>query len=163
MRYQYRITKYSPKNRDERGRYIKDEWISFSDIGKEFFDGTLTLDEYERIEEAYITTIFSFMACANIEKLKLTAVWNGHNYKEPDFQFKNGVEYSGEKLRRVIQLTLRDVIGCHLVSEPNMFVHFGHDYYMYIGTNKLCSGALSIAEDSGLYPEEFKSPHLDPE
>lgn len=30
----YRISKYNPCNRDEQGRYIINEWTSYSDIGK---------------------------------------------------------------------------------------------------------------------------------
>lgn len=163
MHCQYRVAKYDPNNRNEWGHYIKDEWTSFSDIGKAFADGVFTYDEYEKAESAYINTIFAFMECISIKALKLTAVWNGKRYKEAGFQFKNGTEYSGEKLRRVIQLTLRGKIGCHLVSEPSMFVHFGYDYYMYIGTNKLCPEALARAKESGLHPEKFESPYLDSE
>ncbi len=34
MKFMWRVTKYNPTFRDENGTYIKDEWTSFSDIGK---------------------------------------------------------------------------------------------------------------------------------
>ncbi|MFL0507599.1 hypothetical protein ACH0B5_17895 [Ureibacillus sp. 179-F W5.1 NHS] len=38
MKYQWRITKYNPAFRDQDGAYMKDEWISSSDIGQHLME-----------------------------------------------------------------------------------------------------------------------------
>ena len=42
-----------------------------------------------------------------------------------------------------------------------MFVHFGWDYYMYIGSAKQCTGTIVQIQKSGLYIEQYKSPYLE--
>jgi hypothetical protein len=32
-----------------------------------------------------------------------------------------------------------------------MFVHFGYDYYMYIGSSSICENAIAIISNSGLF------------
>ena len=40
-----------------------------------------------------------------------------------------------------------------------MFVHFGYDYYMYIGSNKRFKGIINTIANTGLFIEEFESPY----
>ena len=55
----WRITKYNPAFRDERGVYLKDEWTSVSDVGKSFDGVVLTFKEYREIEDNYVSTALS--------------------------------------------------------------------------------------------------------
>lgn len=42
-----------------------------------------------------------------------------------------------------------------------MFVHFGYDYYMYIGSSKeLPQDLRNKIENLGLFVENFESPYL---
>ena len=70
--FQWRITKYNPKYRNERGTYLKNEWISFSDIGKIFDQSKLTFDKYLKIENSYINAINYFMDCLKLDKIIVT-------------------------------------------------------------------------------------------
>lgn len=54
--YGWRIIKYNPAFRDERGAYLKDEWTSVSDVGKSFDGEVLTFEEYYKIENAYVAS-----------------------------------------------------------------------------------------------------------
>lgn len=40
-----------------------------------------------------------------------------------------------------------------------MYVHFGHDYYMFIGSSTSCPLALKNIEKMGLFVEDFESPY----
>ena len=163
MDFQLRITKYDPQYRDDRGAYKKDEWTAISDIGRRF-DGVLFLeDEYKRVENAYVKAVFAFKETMKIKTLSLASVWNGFDYKDPDLTLEDGQEYSGKELERIIRLVLREKFTCHLISGDSMFVHFGFDYYMYIGTSKPCDGAVEKVLALGLFPEKFKSPYLEDE
>jgi hypothetical protein len=43
-----------------------------------------------------------------------------------------------------------------------MFIHFGYDYYMYIGSSKIAPDFLiKKIQDEDLFVEEFKSPYLE--
>jgi hypothetical protein len=50
----WRVTRYDPARRDERGAYRGETWTSISDVGKVFEGHKLTIDEYERVETAYV-------------------------------------------------------------------------------------------------------------
>jgi hypothetical protein len=49
--FEYRVTKYDPAHRAASGAY-RDEWTSFSDIGRSFGGVILTVEQYQRIEDA---------------------------------------------------------------------------------------------------------------
>jgi hypothetical protein len=165
----YRITKYNPTYRDYQGRYLKDEWISFSDIGKVFEGEILTLDQYLRAENAYIEAIFLFMDCLNITSLyikrleqpnkpsshMLSAVEGTQLFKT----IKNDISANKEFIKVITRLVLREQMWCKLQS-PEMYVHFGWDYYMYIGSKKACKNSIKTIEKLGLFVEPKRSPYL---
>ena len=47
--YSWRIAKYNPKYRNNKGAFVKNEWTSFSDIDKIFNGKKLTLENYIKI------------------------------------------------------------------------------------------------------------------
>ncbi len=40
-----------------------------------------------------------------------------------------------------------------------MFIDFGHDYYMFIGSRSKCKDTLQKIKNSGLFVEDFESPY----
>ena len=71
MQFSYRITKYNPANRNEKGHYLRNDWISYYGIGKEYIDGVLTLEQYLETEKKYIDAIIRFMDCLDISTLQV--------------------------------------------------------------------------------------------
>ena len=63
-----------------------------------------------------------------------------------------------KQLGSVIQLVLREEIWCRLEC-PTGFLHFGWDYYMYVGVPHLCPESLELAKRMGLFVDELKSPY----
>ena len=53
----YRISKYDPWLRDERGYFTEEDWTSFSDIGKEYHGTVLTDLQYAAVEAKYIDAV----------------------------------------------------------------------------------------------------------
>ncbi len=160
IKYQYRITKYNPKHRDkEQGHYLKDKWTSVSCIGEKFDDIILTEDEYNTIETAYTESIIIFMNENNINELQLIEYENNQNYKTDKLLIENENFYNKEQVKLLSRLILREEIWGKLVFDKQMFVHFGYDYYMYIGLEKKPKQALEIVEELGLFTEKFKSPY----
>ena len=64
----------------------------------------------------------------------------------------------GEFIRRI----LRQEFWCRLEGSEG-FIHFGWDYYMYIGVPHPCPTARARAAELGLYVEEFASPYVEDE
>ena len=65
-----------------------------------------------------------------------------------------------QEVRELAKLTLRNAIWCKLGFKKQFFVHFGYDYYMYIGASKDCTKAKEVVKETGLFIEDFKSPYL---
>jgi len=66
---QYKVTKYNPANRNEKGYYMLDEWTDFSDVGKQFNGIELTMEEYLKVESAYTIVAISILKKCDINSL----------------------------------------------------------------------------------------------
>ena len=165
----WRITKYNPISRNENGAYLKDEWISFSDIGLSFEDEVLTFDEYRKVENAYVSTALKFFSESGLHSLKINSLEMNKPYvrksnlKDISYNPKlieNGLLIADEELESVCRLILRDVIWCRLESESRFYIHFGYDYYMYIGSSNSSNDAIAFGESQNLYIEDMISPYI---
>jgi len=67
----WRLSKYNPDLRDERGAYTVDEWTAASDIGRDFAGAPLTVQDYLASETAHVEAIQSFMAELGLDALEL--------------------------------------------------------------------------------------------
>lgn len=162
--YYYRITKYNPKYRT-KGKYIKNEWTSISDIGKKFQDHKFTYEEYLAYENNYVDIIIDIMKLNQITNLKISDL-EKYSYEDIDSltskdlfdSLKEGVCISMDNLAPVIRLILRENMWAKLISDSGIFIHFGYDYYMY------CNSKIEISSkniSSQLYVEVMKSPYLE--
>jgi len=126
-KYWYQITKYDPQKKDEYGRYLdQTEWTDYN----EEKNPTYNFKDYLLTETAYIYAIYHF--------IKLN--------KEVFFQLSNKVVNnkltnnskvfnSSIRLEYFVKKILRENFGAKIRCK-NMCVHFGWDYYMFIGSNK---------------------------
>ncbi len=168
--FSYRITKYNPAFRNPEGAYLKNDWTSVSEIGKTFDSKPLTQEEYLQTEDAYVKAIMLFMDYLNLPTLKIIRLSKhdlspNNNYPESLIKtyemISKGQEVNPEQVGNIARLALREEIGCQLQSNKKMFVHFGYDYYMYIGSSKALPDSLkNEIEKTGLFVEEFESPYL---
>ena len=168
--FYWRITKYNPKNRDSRGVYLVDEWTSYSDIGDTRGGKTLTYEEYETIENAYVAAILLFMECNGVENLKIVglerrlAFDHGDTYVTKDMKIEflraaDSLILDKKEVDLLARLILREKLWCKLESQ-DMFVHFGWDYYMYIGSAHTCEKYIKEIKETGLFVEKYESPYL---
>ena len=96
---------------------------------------------------------------SNINTLQLIEYENHSNYKTNKLLIKNENFYNKEQVALLSRLILREKIWGKLVFEKQIFVHFGYDYYMYIGLEKESKKALERTQALGLFTEKFKSPY----
>lgn len=59
-------------------------------------------------------------------------------------------------LEYVVRLALREVIWCRLLGANGFYVHFGYDYYVYLGSGRALLRPVVVP--SRLFLEDFDSP-----
>jgi hypothetical protein len=162
--FDYRITKYNPKNRDENGWYIKDEWTDYSCVNEIIAGKKVTFEEYEYFENLYIQAIHFFLEALNLEKIKLIhPIKNGppefdihtsNSMKKLYHKVHDGIMLSENEITDFLKLRLRSHMGGKLLSDQGLFINWGYDYYMYVATLNDCDLAIKKIKALGLFPEE---------
>lgn len=169
-KYGWRITNYNPASRNENGAYLKDEWTSISDVGKSFDGKILTVEEYLKVEDAYVSTALKFFSESGIKFLQISYV-EKRNLQNVEKHLYNDISFnpkyvrkkllvSGRDLEDICRLVLREIIWCRIETEGNFYIHFGYDYYMYIGSSIASKKTIKFGEKRGLFIEEMMSPYL---
>jgi hypothetical protein len=151
---EYRVTKYNPAFRDPYGGYTKEEWTIFKQVGDTFSGVTFTLEEYERVENAYVDVALAFISEGNVSAIM---VRGPENRGQQQNGFTEGNVLSFELIDPIIRRILREEIWCRLEGNGG-FLHFDWDYYMYVGVPHPCPAAEARASELGLYVEECASP-----
>ena len=117
-------------------------------------------------EEKYVHAITTFMAEMGLNRVYVIALeqWSDEvrNQNANEFLSKIwiGKAVTVQEVRELAKLTLRNAIWCKLGYKKQFFIHFGYDYYMYIGASEECAKAKEIVKETGLFIEDFKSPYL---
>lgn len=154
LRYQYRVTKFDPANRNEAGHYIADEWHSRTQIGESFDGVQLTEEQCLRVEAAYIATAVRFHAEAGQPEVFAINVEDHRKLGAPT----EGSLISSHQLPMVCRAVLLGDYWCK-IEGCDFFIHFGWDFHMYIGTCTSAEQALNFAQSKGLFTEPFVSPY----
>lgn len=172
--YFYRITKYNPKFRDSQDIYLREEWTSFYDVNNYYGKEKFTIEEYLETEKSYIEAIFMIMSLNEVKCLEVKELESYFTEKEilkddsylEDEDIEVFRKVNNNKLiyisniKSLIKLILRNHLWCKLDNSNRMFIHFGHEYYMYIGSLISIKDIIEKINKSGLYVEEEQSPYL---
>jgi hypothetical protein len=84
------------------------------------------------------------------------------NHRVQSLDFQNDSVLPLDRIGEIIPRILREEFWCRFEGS-NGFIHFGWDYYMYIGVSHPCPTARARATELGLYVEEFASPYAEDE
>ena len=153
--FEYRVTKYDPAFRDASGAYRREEWTSFGDVGGTYGGEVLTEASYRRVEDAYVCSVLGFWREVGKPTLIARGVEeNGSGHRGP----AEGSAIDEADLAPLIRAVLREEVWCRLESET-CFLHFGWDYYAYVGVSSLCVASCALAAAEGLFVEVMASPH----
>ncbi|EHM23741.1 MULTISPECIES: S1 RNA-binding domain-containing protein [Streptomyces] len=160
----YRITKYDPAHRDERGHYTGAED---------------TASDHGPVEEAYLAAIAAFAEAAGIDQLEIREPQIGgfaHFGLEPPVEgfglaglfpagpagFHDGAPVPIAVGLELVRSMLRDNgAWCRLEAGEAFAVHVGWDQYLYIGSNLPCETALARTRALGLFPERIDASPYD--
>jgi hypothetical protein len=152
VRNQYRITKYDPSRRNAAGAYTVDEWTSVSDIGRK-----VSRQAYEQTERLYLKAIEAFLSEAGVKALTVRGLENRKRSRVG--RLREGQRITLKQALKVARLILRERIWAKLHAPRRAFVHFGWDFYMYIGSSRPCPAAIDETEKAGLFVEPYHSPY----
>ncbi|WP_441245419.1 RNA-binding protein [Kitasatospora sp. McL0602] len=142
MEYVYRVTKYDPADRDERGCYVGAE-DSESDCGP--------------VEAAYLCAVEEFARASGVTRLAV---------REPHAPspYHDGEEIPLAVAVEVVRGMLRGAgFYCRLEAAGRFEVHIGWDLYMYLGSRVPCPGAVERTRALGLFPEPLSVSPYAPE
>ena len=157
--YQYRISKYSPNLRDIQGHYVLNDWTDYSDIGSTFNGKRLSKQAYFRVERAYLGVVSDMLQRTSVFSMMI------HDY-EPRSRFSRIRSAfimprslsSRNQILRFSRGCLRNNHWGKLVSDET-FIHFGYDYYVYIGCSLNASEMQDISSRHRLFCETIDSPY----
>ena len=155
--HKYRVTKYDPSYRDSAGAYTRTEWTSYSDIGRAFDRIVLEPEEYLRVEQQYIDTAVGFLREDGIDALRISGLENSKATSSIPLE---GSRISISDSSDLFRAILREAFWCRFECDGG-FVHFGYDYYMYLGLRTECPTSVALASTNGLFVDKFRSPYLE--
>ena len=154
---EFRVTKYDPQYR-VGGAYTREEWTSFADVGRVFGGEKLTLAAYEQAEAQHIRFLADLAAMCGAGPLRI----NAYEAYDPGLPWREGQEIPPADLPRVVRDVLRERCWCRLVG-CGFFIHFGYEYYLYVGCGAEEPSVAALAAGCGLFCEAFRSPYHDEE
>lgn len=148
----FRISKYEPQFR-QNNRYLKDEWTDYSDIGKMFNGIPLTEREYFSTEKQYISCLINILESAKVESISIESL---EDYDKTIWYNKQRLTM--ENIPEIIRDCLRNKCWCRLEGD-GAYIHFGYDYYVYLGIELPYIVTESICRRYKLFCELFQSPY----
>ena len=168
--YQWRVTKYDPRRRNRQGHFLGDDWTAVSDIGHQYDGRMLTRDEYLAVETTYVDAAMHFLRESGFDALTVIGLEAdvsvstaddpaGGVALDPGLTLREGQRVSGAEVERVIRLNLRSLIWCKLEVPGRFFIHFGDDYYMFIGSESPSPASIAYARQIRLFVEPMTSPY----
>lgn len=170
----YEINKYPP-SLFKAGRFLREDWTACTDIGHATPRGTLSKEEYLRVEGLYVAVIDE-LACTvapaafqvhglefwEHEKAALTNLGLDDVLDESPVP-EEGERVTGSRLKNIVRRCLREVAWLELVVKPRLLVHFGYDLRLIVAAASPLTPVLEQARVSGLfvYDSEASLPTLD--
>jgi hypothetical protein len=151
--------------REPGGAYLKEDWTGIADIGRAFAGGILTEASYRNTENAYVQSLIGLLDKAGVASMSVSDIERretaglqtlGDGTLSACLDIIDDLQVAGQQLEYVIRGCLREYLWCRLLGPRDSYVHFGYDFYTYIGLPEPAD-AHSVAQ--GLYLEECKSPY----
>lgn len=154
MSNEFRISKYDIKKRIN-GVYTENDWTSMGDIGTVHNGKELTYDEYIKTENRYLKFIEAVLLKTNTQEIQVTYL---EDYSKKCIHKKNEILSSVDDILNMSRDCLRENYWAKLECD-NLFLHFGYDYYLYVGCDLSFTCINDLACELGLFVEITESPY----
>lgn len=127
----------------------------------------LTPDVYLHVESAYVEAVRTLLDAAAVAELRVCELDIGNPQQGIRTSFDDGVSefcstlqngdlLRGAQLEKAVRGGLRELMWCKLQSDSDAYVHFGYDFYGYIGVR---ISDVNIPLPALIYLEECPSPY----
>jgi hypothetical protein len=130
-------------------------WKTMAHVGRTFGGVSLTPERYLATETAYAETIVRFMRDSGVETLRVQDHEPFAEYEvTPELvSLREGQTLEPDDVIRACRVGLREHAWLRLVA-PGFEVEFGWNFYVYVRTQRPCSGARKHARTLGLFVTE---------
>jgi hypothetical protein len=159
MRYKYRISKYNPRYRNVVGFYEKEEWTHFGQVGTKIDGRVLTRKRYQRVEKAYLDTIRDLLRESMVSRLQIARLRLIGNMSPTIKTLRQKQWVDIATVIKLCRLSLREQLEVDLRVPRRVYLHFGSDFYVYVGLPTAIPNAIARAEKRGIYIEDKASPY----
>ena len=151
--HEYRVTKYDPQFRVD-GAYTRSEWMSIADVGHTFDGRLFTTADYECAEQRHIDFLIALATREAAFPLTIRSLED----RRPESPWMENQQITADALPGIVRDVLREECWCRLEAH-NFFIHFGYDYYMYVGCTHTTEAITALAASHALYAEPMQSPY----
>jgi hypothetical protein len=79
--------------------------------------------------------------------------------QSPKTNLQNGSVYDVKVSENLFRMVLREQFWGKFVWQSEAYLHFGWDYYLYVGVPNSCPKSIFYAEGQGLFVEPFIFPY----
>lgn len=146
--FSWRISRYEPELR--RGDPQYESWTDYADVGQSFNGLVLTLEEYFRVEDAYIAAALAF--AVDMASTTFRVAYLGHH--DDGYALSEGQRVVRSDIAPVVRGNLRGKLDCVLESaDGSCQIAFGYDLYMYVAARTSCEEAVAHTWRMGLWVE----------
>lgn len=160
MIYYYRLTKYDPTFRDERGHYKNlNEWTGIDIVGKKINRKIFTLKDYLVVENDYLNVLKNNLIKNSVSRMSISEIEYYPKSNKKILGFSRHEIVNTELICDIARLVFRDEMWCKF-SNGKIFIHFGDDFYVYFSSrHKIFDNNVGFKKFGRVYVEEFKSPY----
>ncbi|WP_312095600.1 hypothetical protein [Aminipila sp.] len=169
----YNISKYNPKFKDNQGRYLREDWTAISDIDKVYNGKIFSAEDYLKMEDNYIKTVYKILNFHNLKTLKVKDVKKSFTqekflklidkqniaYSQHLLNFYNRIEsvknLEYQDIDSFCRLLLREDIGAKLFYPRKLKIFICYDYLLGIHSSSSIEKVIPKITDLGLFVEEF--------
>jgi hypothetical protein len=156
------INKFPP-SLFRRGRFLREDWTSCTDIGTVTPNGILSKEEYLRVEGLYVSAVMALARISEPEVLRAHDVefWENESSSLANLGLDDildtssmpaeGEPVTGHRLENVVRRCLREVAWLELEAAPRLLVHFGYDMRIVIASTLDLTSALDEIRSRGLF------------
>lgn len=162
---EYSISKYRPDLYDGNGCYLRNEWTSFWEIGRNFYNGILSEEEYLKIEQRYIDVavtlarlsgcsylIINHLECENDIRDSFSQRSCNKQLLEAAQNMKQGLRVSVSSCSDYLRLCIREFCWAVFSNKLHDFsIDFGYDFYMHVKTSLPQFQVKEIVSVNNLY------------
>jgi len=131
----------------------------YAQVGQVIAGRVVTVEEYSRIEAAYIKAAMNILAECGIDALTIRGLENSTGLRPDSFELREGAVIPRDSIYAVLKGLLREEFWCRLEDEHGSYIHVGWDYYMFVGVSSEPSASIEVARANGLFVEPFESPY----